>query len=129
MNKELLEKMSWLYSQGFVPDMWQSKYYDPADGRTWSENKYQSDENDFCLPYFTESCLWNLLPQEIINNNRSYELTINNGYLGYWKIEYSKGCFHFHSEETLENLHTALLDLVIWTVKQGYLKPEVIKND
>lgn len=97
----LLEKMQWLYEQGFVPDRWKL----PGDiNHLTSCNK----EIDICgtyvlkltEPYFTESMLWSLIDSKPI-----------------WE-----GAKPIEVKTTLLE---ALLDLTIWAVKQGYLKPEV----
>jgi len=97
-NKELLEKMSWLYEQGFRPD----QSYEPPSTETGFMPKLtfmpdmDIEFDDEGRPWFSESCLWSLLPEDMRILSRK-----------------------------LTEIHSALLDLVIWCVKEQGLKPEV----
>jgi hypothetical protein len=126
MNKETLEKMRWLYDAGFEPDMWireaadDYSYFDLTSSKAYSEGRFVRPK-----PYFTESRLWSLLPKKITTNPRDEGyayLAINKasilGYFGTWATK----ALEIDIKET--DLHTALLDLTIWTVKEGHLKAE-----
>lgn len=117
INKELTEKMQWLYSKGFDPDLWYSPdEFDEDDPRIiiYKEqlNFIRPRANDFNMPcrksfpYFTESRLWSLLTKRSIDVvNKIHEVLCN--------------------ANTKSDLHSDLLDLVIWAVKEGYLKPKI----
>jgi hypothetical protein len=101
MNKETLEKMAWLYEQGFKSD----HYIDHSDSFVTTVTPDDIEhvnkviaECDFCYPYFTESRLWSLL-KEVSPN---------------WKISTSRN----------KVLLEILLDKVIYEIKEGHLKAE-----
>lgn len=114
MNNTTLEKMKWLADQGFEPDMWRNN-----DIRVISICGVKGF--GYWNPYFTESALWKLLPQYI---NDRYTLTSDKSTIGYEIIGHRK-CIHY--VEIKQDLHSALLDLTIWTVKEGHLKPQEVK--
>lgn len=117
-NPETLAKMEYLHECGFVPDMW-SWDYDNNSKLVLHSSKLSEDRQ----PYFTESALWSLLPKKITvyKKDEGYGYLAINGalILGYFGTWSTKG-FEVDIKET--TLHSALLDLTIWAVKEGYLK-------
>jgi hypothetical protein len=111
MNKETIEKMAWLYEQGFKPDAGYCEAYKPT-------GYMLTFDPSFGLPYFTESRLWSLLPTRFIKDGNEYHLYITNDLeLGYVS---GKDCpIQLRSWLTL---HASLLQLTIWAVKKGHLK-------
>lgn len=113
--------MKWLHEHGFQPDMWE---HDDVLYKE-QEPEYQSSK-----PYFTESKLWSLLPDRVRAGEFSdaiviYELVAQKCYksplfsLAYEAID--AGCLH---EIESDDLHDALLDMVIWCCENEYLKAE-----
>ena len=125
INKETLEKMAYLHSCGFEP----SSYFDieGVHGRHFVDKDYAEAElsgliNDLkeLKPYFTESRLWSLLPDNLYED--LYEFGINKSGIGYLPGEGRSG--RLMRWKAFNNLHTGLLDLTIWACKQGHLKAE-----
>ncbi len=160
MNKELLEKMNYLYSVGFEPDMW---YSSTDGGMTFALFYYQQLDDD--QPYFTESRLWSLLKRLKIHipnflcieareyDNEDVKYYLANGFTEQDLIEMSAeiredsdfyldflgdniGFYSYYPDgiknilheikHDIDNLHTGLLDLTIWTVREGHLKANKI---
>lgn len=128
----LLEKMQWLYEQGFEPDMAYVNHISGCSESAW-EDWGLIDWFEGCRqPYFTESCLWSFLPEKILLDNTIFFLKLNTHIMyepTYFTIDEKAGkppmaCLYI---KEVENLHSALLDLTIWAVRSGYLtapKPE-----
>lgn len=127
MTEEKLNKMKWLHEQGFVPNMfWNTGVI--SDTRMDFRGLGLSVDND--IPYFTESKLWSLLPDRVRAGEFSdaiviYELVAQKCYKSpLFSLAYEAifgGCLH---EIESDDLHTALLDMVIWCVENKYLKAE-----
>jgi hypothetical protein len=114
MNKELLKKMQWLADKGFKPDAGYCEAHKPT-------GHMLTFDPPFGLPWFSESYLWVLLPDNL--HEDLYEFGINKSGIGYLPGEGRSG--RLMRWKTFNNLHSALLDLVIWCVKEGYLKGEL----
>lgn len=98
MTKTLLEKMAWLYSQGFEPDMAYITHIQCTQS-SWEDEGLIAwyGGNNKLKPYFSESRLWSLLPKGFDENGIVPELR-ENGNL---------------------TLLEVLLDLVIFSVKKA----------
>jgi hypothetical protein len=119
MTNDLLEKMAYLHECGFEPD-----YVDCGAGMLCPYSPDEPWDKDLDAAWFSESRLWSLLPHCI----NDYELHANENCLSYDNYigEALWGTLYTEFIET--TLHSALLDLVIWCVKEGHLKAEV-KHD
>lgn len=120
MNKELLTKMNWLYNAGFEPDMCYSQHC--ADNLTqwliYPAEDFCEDGMSSFIAWFSESALWSLLPEKINNCSKMILRT---------DVRYAQSLLvkPLHYEPYPDrSLHTALLDLAIWAIKEGYLKAE-----
>lgn len=125
MNQEIIEKMQYLYSCGFVPDVWVVGEDTPVsiititkcrEGMTYSLGK----------AYFTESRLWSLLPNVI----RGFALAQGKDLPGVYSIGYfwQLGS-SINADDSLitfigDDTHINALDLTIWAVKNGYLRSD-----
>jgi hypothetical protein len=138
MTEEKLNKMRWLHEQGFEPDM-----LDVGAGMlvSYDEELKFINKEDLEPPYFTESKLWSLLPAtirrreehetltgEFSTSNVFYELVIEK-YRKKTSIAYSVPVDQRESLDCLiefesDDLHDALLDMVIWCCENKYLKAE-----
>lgn len=125
-TQEILEKMTWLHSQGLEPNIYWDK--EAPHGYGFVNKDYAEKElleqikQNKILPYYSESHLWSLLPEEIKTKAYTYEFESSIGRIGY----YTGGIEpHWLEWEEIGDLHTALLDLTVWCVKNGYLKAEV----
>jgi hypothetical protein len=106
MNKEMLEKMQWLYEQGFKPDLYYKKYSFPIGKFSLEPNSNKGTNAQLIqkeYPYFTESRLWSLLKKTLFIFKLSTALKIDPD----------------------ELLIEALLNKTICAVKEGHLKAEV----
>lgn len=138
MNKELLEKMQWLYEQGFKPDLWYlPDQYSDLDPRIL---EYKEELNftrpmpvDFNMPcrksypYFTESTLWDLLKpitykKDVYGERDFYFRDLHFVYSEIYEGEYKDEDQPYKVDKSLLE---HLLDLTIWAVKEGYLKAGV----
>lgn len=142
MQIDSLTKMQWLYECGFQPDMYYSCHESGDEDQMYKmESLAPFDQlrlaQDGLLkwePYFTESALWDLLlwrieveehisAEESFNHEQRdniiyYDLNIDIDEISYKDDSYNKEiCFKIFEI----GLHQALLDLVIWTIKEGYL--------
>ncbi len=111
--EEKLNKMKWLHEQGFEPDMWRGTVEGGyimlcSDGFRHNQNAY-----------FTESKLWSLLPKAIMYSPKEDAYS-------YLRISTSMTLSYGREPTfyTIPDLHTALLDCVIWCVENKYLKAE-----
>lgn len=140
MNTELLEKMRYLHSCGFEPDMnfvddAVSAYFIFHNNGLGTPSLARSDYQ----PWFTESRLWSLLPRSISLSYEKYPAVSNANKLkdGNWDIGFTKqiddysvgyvdllNYFQVAVKTKDKDLHAALLDLVVWAVTEGHLKAE-----
>ena len=134
MTNQTLEKMAWLYAQGFEPDCKISlgdKDYSITPANKDSFNFICDDPCNCCdYPYFSESTLWSLLPERTVLDDTIFFRKLNTHIMyepTYFTIDEKAGkpplsCLYI---KEANDLHTALLDLTIWAVKEGHLKAEV----
>jgi hypothetical protein len=151
MTEEKLNKMKWLQEQGLKPDyVFYSQGFckdGVADLRKVSDLEGFEKDIVNCwfggnkYAWFSESKLWSLLPEwikrreeyetltgEFSTSNVFYELVIEK-YRKKTSIAYSvpvdqRESFRSLIEFESDDLHDALLDMVIWCVENGYLKAE-----
>jgi len=136
MNKEILEKMAWLYEQGFKPD-----YVDVGAGMLCPYDPNEPFNKELDAAWFSESRLWSLLPTRIrkdtLHSPKGNEQTVYMHMADCKKVLYHSiypiAQLKEKSDYILKviwlsetvDLHSALLDLTIWAVKEGHLKAEV----
>lgn len=119
-----LEKMKKIHAAGFEPDLW--FYTDVAKTALYKQYK----ENYGFKPYFTESRLWELLPDEIFLSKKMpskatgyYDLTLIENVLGYSSKDHY-GDYDYLIGFDIDkntNLHTALIDMVLWCIENNYI--------
>lgn len=126
MNNQ--DKHKYIYDKtGIEPKLWMYKYW--GDGLTLSDTKYRSESYDFQIAYYPESQLWDMLPTEIDTRSKLSGtdepvmafLVSRKKCLGYWL---SSGFSMWYHNIEFTDLHTALLDMVLWCIEQGYIKGE-----
>lgn len=124
-----IEKMVWLHAQGFVPDKWYTggNYFSPK-----KEVHIDWDDDTgvvkFEHPYFSETALWRLLPDYLYlkasmhKSQGDYDKYIVDDCVGYAQKDYYGAIEFYKAFEVEENLHSAILNCVVWAVKEGYIK-------
>jgi hypothetical protein len=121
-----LEKMQEIYRlTGIEPDKEvvtdvsckQSSWEDEAL-INWS---YAEDDNGEA--YYTESKLWEMLPERI----GMYKLTLNKEFI-FYEFHYSDEYDTKWPISTEDGLCEALLDMVLWAIHNGHIK-KVVKED
>lgn len=86
----------------------------------WNEAFYK-----YYSPYYTESQLWEMIPSV----DKVYTSLVDNlcvlrcrqlSQIGYQSID-NYGSYDIHSAIEFNNLHEALLDMVLWAIERGKL--------
>lgn len=108
------EKMRKIYeATGIEPEWWCNPEYMNA-------NMTLSRMDRDSKPYYPCKQLWDMLPRDIDDGN--YFLECYKGRLVYKSWADSRHEVPDLKQIDFEDLHTALLDMTIWAIEEGYIK-------
>jgi hypothetical protein len=119
-----IEKMQEIYRlTGIEPDMAYTQDITGCRDSSWEDwgliPWFDSAEN----PYYTESKLWEMLPERI----GMYKLTLNKEFI-FYEFHYSDEYDTKWPISTEDGLCEALLDMVLWAIHNGHIK-KVVNED
>lgn len=136
MTKELLSSMARVYElSGIEPDMWQGQqtYWvdkkddigqEPrlsnifVDKHKFIECEDSYFQQELTQPWYSESQLWDMLPDGAYYLEGKFTFEKGNGYNEI-----------FFDPDSFTNLHTALVEMVLYCLEQGYIKRREMNED